>query len=521
MARTLASCRLKLSEIVSALESAGLLVASGNQDQLVQDQSGVLRTDSRKVERGDCFLAYRGVSSNGHDHLEKVIPLGAGFLVVEDANRLPKDCRVPWAQVKSGRAAWAFLASHAFGHPQSCLTVLGVTGTNGKSSTAWITGQLLGAMGIPSLVIGTLGAHMGTEMIPTTHTTPDPDVLYALFALALDRGVRVVAMEVSSHSVVQEKVGPIRFDGCAFTSFSRDHLDLHGTMEEYWNAKWQLFTALAKKNARLILNDGLEPAPKLADLKGETVVYGLDAAARKKAWGAKHAMSLKIERGGFRGSTIALDYDGKRIQGEIPYFAKHAVENFAAALLLAEKAAEKLPPPELWPGLAPVRGRLEQVIGPSSLKHLPAVVVDYAHTPDALEKTLRVVRPMTVGKLAVVFGCGGDRDRGKRPMMGGIAAKLADKVYVTSDNPRSEEPGAIIDEIVSGIGKAVDQTVQSSNVVTEPDRAKAINRAIQEAGPDDLVVIAGKGHETYQIIKGKTLAFDDREVAAECLAKLS
>lgn len=518
MARTLASCRLALVDVLPTLRAAGLLLAEGNQDQLVQSPttSGVLRTDSRKVTAGDVFLAYRGVASDGHDHLEKAIGLGAGFLVVEDAARVPKNATVPWAAVQSGRGAWAHLAAAAFGHPERRLTILGVTGTNGKSSTAWITGQLLAAMGIPSLVVGTLGAHLGKELIPTSHTTPDPDVLYALFALALDQGVRIVAMEVSSHAIHQEKVGPIRFDGCAFTSFSRDHLDLHGTMEEYWATKWRLFTDLAKPDARLIVNDGLVPTPRLGSLSGETVVYGLEANAKQKAWGARNAMTLRIEQSSFRGSKVAIAYGDRLLQGDIPYFAKHAVENFAASLLLAEKAAGSVTPPSLWPTLAPVRGRLEQVLTPSGGPFgpkAPGVLIDYAHTPDALEKTLTVVRPMTNGKLSVVFGCGGDRDRGKRPMMGAIAAALADRVYVTSDNPRSEDPDAIIRQISDG----VDQSVRAQKLVIEGDRAKAIARAIEDAKAGDLVVIAGKGHETYQILKDRTIDFDDREVAAKCL----
>lgn len=505
MARTLASCKLSLADVEPTLALHGMAMASAQLDRAFQ-KAGTIRTDSRKIQRGDIFLAYKGVSSDGHDHIATALGLGAGLLVLEDPSKIPEGRTPPWVQVPNGRAAWAHLAAKAFDNPQDRLKVLGVTGTNGKTSTAWMAGQLLEARGTPCLIVGTLGAYLAGEFVPTTHTTPDPDVLYSLFAAALDQGVRVVVMEVSSHAIMQEKVGPIRFTAGAFTSFSRDHLDFHGTMDEYFAAKWRFFTDLMQPDARMVFADVIDRKMALSELKGETVVYGFAPETKRSVWHASRALRVTEEETGFHGTKLQITDGSETLDGEVPYFAKHALENFCAALLLASAAIGKLPDPKTWASLPPVPGRLEQVF----VKNQPCVIVDYAHTPDALEKTLQVVRLMTKGRLAVVFGCGGDRDKGKRPMMGKIASDCADRIYVTSDNPRTEDPDTIAHEIASGIA-------DKSKCVIDVDRASAIARAVDDASPDDLIVVAGKGHEAYQIFKDRTITFDDREVAKASL----
>jgi UDP-N-acetylmuramoyl-L-alanyl-D-glutamate--2,6-diaminopimelate ligase len=485
MENQLPKCRLSPEAAVAALKREGWLKSAGGTPAA---HAGTLTTDSRQVAKGDLFLAYQGVLLDGHAHLGKAIEQHAGLLIVEDQAKIPAGTKTAWAEVKSGRGAWAFLAAEAFGNPQRELTCLGVTGTNGKTSTVWMIGELLRAAGVRCLTIGTLGAYFGDHHVPTRHTTPDPDVLYALLADAVKRGVSTMAMEVSSHAIAQEKVLPIRYSAAAFTSFSRDHLDFHPTMEHYFETKMRLFEELLTPDATKIFCDAIEPKPDLSDFE----VYG---------------RNIRIKSTGFTGTELEIATKIGVFSGRIPYFARHAIENFVAALLTSKVVTKSLVDASLWKNLRPVPGRLEQVVGKKSG---PQVVVDYAHTPDALEKTLQVLRPFTKGQLAVVFGCGGDRDKGKRPEMAKIAEALADRVYVTSDNPRTEKPEAILDDIVRGLDRPDQAKV-------EVDRAKAIARAIREARSDDMVLIAGKGHETYQIIGKETLPFDDREVARSCL----
>jgi UDP-N-acetylmuramoyl-L-alanyl-D-glutamate--2,6-diaminopimelate ligase len=404
--------------------------------------------------------------------------------------------------VKSGRAAWAYLAAHAFGEPQDEMTVLAVTGTNGKTSTAWMVGELLRGAGLPCLTIGTLGADFGDGPEPTGHTTPDPDILYGLLREALRRGIKHVAMEASSHAVVQDKLLPMRFSATAFTSFSRDHLDFHGTLADYFAAKERIFTQLCRPDARRVLWEGLSQATDIARHGGDVWYYGQGAARL----GAKYfAIEQAIES--FAGTELHYKASDGSATLHIPYFGKHAVENFCAAYLLATTQVAKIPPSALA-AMRHVPGRLQRV---STQPDEPQVIVDYAHTPDALEKTLQVLRPLCKGRLVVVFGCGGDRDRGKRPLMGQAAERLADVIYVSSDNPRSEDPAKIIAEIMSGLS-----TPAAARAIA--DRRAAIEQAVFDATPDDTVLVAGKGHETYQIVGKVTLPFDDREVARAALA---
>lgn len=425
-----------------------------------------------------------------------------GLLVVERAEAIPSGCSIPHVVVRSGRAAWAFLAAHAFGEPQDEMTALAVTGTNGKTSTVWMVGELLRGAGLPCLTIGTLGADFGSGPEATGHTTPDPDLLYGLLREALKRGIKHVAMEASSHAVVQEKLLPMRFSATAFTSFSRDHLDFHGTLADYFAAKERIFTQLCKADARRVLWEGLPQAKDIARHGGDVWYYGQGATR----FGAKY-LAIKQAIESFEGTELSYEASDGSGTLRIPYFGKHAVENFCAAYLLATTQVAKLPPSALA-GLRHVPGRLQRV---STRPDEPQVIVDYAHTPDALEKTLEVLRPLCKGRLVVVFGCGGDRDRGKRPLMGQAAERLADAVYVSSDNPRSEDPAAIIAEIIGGLSAPA-----AARAI--PDRRAAIGQAIGDAQPDDTVLIAGKGHETYQIVGKTTLPFDDRDVARAALA---
>ena len=503
---TLKKCEISAGAALSVLLGKNLV--SDYKKQLLGNELVGLRTDSRSVANGDIFLAIKGQKSDGHEHLAEAISKGAGLLILEEhpKNTLLHTEAVPWIQVNDTRIAWAYLAAAAFGNPEERLVLLAATGTNGKTSTVWMTGELLRAAGLKTVTIGTLGAFFGDIKLPTNHTTPDPDVLYGMLALAVDSGFKAVALEASSHALAQGKLAPIQFSGAVFTSFSRDHLDFHPTLDAYWDTKWKLFTQHVKPDAVLGFAGSLPRNLELKTLPGTKVIYGLKAVS-KRAETAKNK-ELLVESGGssFKGTHLTLSYGRHATTGEVPYFSTHAIENFAAAVLLASAATRRWLDKNCWANLAPVPGRLEQVLESNA----PGVIVDYAHTPDALEKTLKVLRPLCSAQLIVIFGCGGERDRGKRPLMGGIAAQLADKVIITSDNPRGENPLAILNEIAGGC-------LQRDKVTLEVDRGKAIAEAIRGAKTDDLILIAGKGHETSQIFADRTVPFDDRLVAKAAL----
>lgn len=512
MSKILKKCELFPFEIIPFLKNRGLLESCSNEpspSSIDGKIRGKLCTDSRHISPGDIFLAYKGVAADGHLYIDSAIQRGASFIIVEDVaylQTLENKAKVPWAQVQNGRAVWAELASKAFDYPQNSLKILGVTGTNGKTSTVWMTAEILRQYGIPCLTIGTLGARLGDEEFPTSHTTPDPDTLFSLLHLAKERGVKVVAMEVSSHALLQEKVRCLTFSGCAFTSFSRDHLDFHPTMDAYWEAKWLLFSRHTAKDAPCFFADVLADRLKNQTLENRSTIYGFNAYQSSRELHSTAYVEILTTPPSSTGTKLTLRQNGHEVTATTDFFAKHAIENLTAAALLASVITGEIPTSAILSNVKPVPGRLEPV---KSMKG-PRVIVDYAHTPDALEKTLQVLRTVCEGRLIVVFGCGGDRDPGKRPMMGRIAADNADLVYVTSDNPRTEDPIFIIERILAGIPEEVSAFIF-------PDREEAIHKAIHSAARQDIILIAGKGHENYQIIADKTLYFDDRKVAQKAL----
>jgi UDP-N-acetylmuramoyl-L-alanyl-D-glutamate--2,6-diaminopimelate ligase len=452
-----------------------------------------LAIDSRAVRPGACFVAIRGEHHDGHAYLSQAIASGARMLVVEAAHGLdatPSDVTI--AHVPDTRRALATLAAAFYGDPSQAVDVFGVTGTSGKTTTTRMIAAIFEAAGRPCGVIGTIGAELGTMRWPLEHTTPLAPELQGLLAQMRDLGAKAVAMEVSSHALALDRVEEIRFRVGALTNVTRDHLDFHGTQEAYAAAKHRLFTVC--ESAVLNLDDeyGARWAPA-ARARVPTLTYALRAHADLVASHVRIAPE---------GSTFTLD--GTPFEIAIP--GRFNVSNALAAIGTARQVG--IPDETSARGLRTlelVRGRMEHVTGGDV-----DVVIDYAHKPDALDHALRALRETAPRSLAVVFGCGGDRDRGKRPEMGRIAAELADRVYVTSDNPRGEDPLAIIAEIERGIG--------SHPHVVESDRRKAIERAIAEADSGDVVLVAGKGHETYQIVGDRTLPFDDAEVARGALA---
>ncbi len=455
------------------------------------------------LQPGDGFLAYAGVHVDGHQAIPQAIKQGAGFLVGEKP--APTPCPIPYLQVRNARDAWAWWESLRNGHPQGSLTLLGVTGTNGKSSVVWMTRALLKLSKIPCLSIGTLGAFLGETHIKLTHTTPDPDVLFPLLEQARRAGIQYVIMEVSSHSIEQGKVGPLSFSAAAFTNFSRDHLDFHLTLEAYWNTKTRLFSELLQENGTAIVNSAL--AARLLGYKILGVhlyIYGPQTEDAQPT--AQYATLLPSTGIQPEGTPLSFMYENKKWEGLIPFIGAHNQENFLAALLITQTCTQKLPPVALWNQIPQIPGRLEKIHVPGS----PLVLVDFAHKPGALAAVLRTARTLTTQKLWVLFGCGGDRDPGKRPQMGAIAKDLADFVCLTSDNPRSEDPKAIIREIEEGL-------LPSTAYCIKENRREAIAWILAQASEPDVVVIAGKGDETVQIYGDEHRPFSDSQVVRECL----
>ena len=492
---------MPVSELLAALPVKTVVGAPPSSVASITD-------DSRRVEPGSCFVATPGLRQDARRFVPEAVRRGA-TLIVTEGGPLP-DVAVAQVLVPSARESLARLADMYYGRPSRELTLVGITGTNGKTTTSYLVEALLRARGLATGVIGTNQYVLGTERRPAHHTTPDALELQSLLALMRERGIRGVAMEVSSHALTLSRVDGLAFDVAVFTNLTQDHLDFHGTVAEYRRAKRRLFELLAgspKPRRTAVINGD--------DSSGQAMVEGLDLTVLTFGLG---------EGARVRAVDYASTIEGLRMTAEppvgplaltSPLIGEHNVMNLLGAV--ATGLALGLEPGAIGAALATVgtvAGRFEQVRAGQPF----LVVVDYAHTPDALERVLTTARKLTAGRLGVVFGCGGDRDRGKRPIMGGIAARLADRVWVTSDNPRSERPEAIIDEILVGVRAA---GVDPGRYAVEPDRARAIHDALHWADAGDTVVIAGKGHETYQIIGSDVLPFDDREVARRILQERS
>ncbi|NLF24422.1 MAG: UDP-N-acetylmuramoyl-L-alanyl-D-glutamate--2,6-diaminopimelate ligase [Deltaproteobacteria bacterium] len=455
---------------------------------------------SQEAAPGLLFLAVPGLRVDGHDFLDEAFKAGATAALVSKRELLKAR---PGIVVPDVRASQSRLAALFAGDPSRRMTVVGVTGTNGKTTIHWLLFHLLNKLGMPSMRVGTLGIEIPRVSREASLTTPDALMLHRSLRLGLDNGMHAAVMEVSSHGLEQRRVDDICFDIAIFSNLTRDHLDYHGNFEAYFAAKERLFELISKQ--------GKGPMAGVLNLDNTA---GQQLAAKLKTWGLTDFSFGSVPAArlcwsdftqGLNGSRMKFTVDGKVYKICTPLVGRHNAENmaavFSAALALGfdgQAIAESLY------SLPQVPGRLEAVGGDNL-----GVYVDYAHTPNALENVLQALRPLTHGKLWVVFGCGGDRDRGKRPEMAEIACRLADQVVVTSDNPRTEDARAIIDEIVAG-GRDF--------ALVEPDRRSAISQAIAAASPGDVVLIAGKGHEDYQIIGTEKIHFSDQEEAAKALA---
>ena len=459
-----------------------------------------LTADSRAVKLGSIFVAYPGTARDGRAFIAEAVARGAAAVLWERAGfQWDERWGVPNLGVQDLRAKISRIAGHVFGNPSESLWMAGVTGTNGKTSVSQWIGSALDGLGRRSAVIGTLGNGLVGERTEAKNTTPDPIVLQRLLADYLRRGARNVAMEVSSHGLDQDRVAGIKYDVAVFTNLTRDHLDYHGTMEAYAEAKFRLFSARGLQHSVINVDDpwGASFAERLS---GDVITYGMARGARL------HASRVGLSEAGVRfhvDSEWGSGHVSARVLGAFNVSNLLAVLGaLVAAGVTFDDAARALS------ALEPVPGRLDRVGGGAA----PLVVVDYAHTPDALEKALEALRPTVAAghRLVCVFGCGGDRDAGKRPIMGEAAGRLADHVIVTSDNPRGEDPDAIIAQVRAGI---------SGDAESIEDRQVAIFSAIHHAAPGDVVLLAGKGHETYQEIAGVRHPFSDIEVARAALAE--
>lgn len=461
--------------------------------------------DSRKAKPGSLFVALREAGSDGHDFAADAVSRGACALLVERLPGLPAEGGPSIILVPDTWSAFGPAAAQFYDHPSRDLTVYAVTGTNGKTSTTYLIHSICEAAGVRSGIVGTLGAVIDGQTVPLPHTTPYAGELQAILARMRDAGVKSVAMEASSHALAQRRIDALRVNVAVFTNLTQDHLDFHGSMDEYFRVKADLFTRFADESGKRFcsvvnLDDpvGRERLRPIA--RGEVVAYGTAPDADV------HASRLRF---GTKGTCFQLDSPWGRAKVQLRIGGLFNVHNALAAASACLATGISLD--VVGEGLertGSVPGRFELVDRGQPF----AVVVDYAHTPDGLENVLSSARSLTKGRLIAVFGCGGDRDRSKRPLMGEIASRLADVCILTSDNPRSEAPAQIASDAMEGVCAA-----DREKVIVDLDRRSAIHKACRLANEGDVVVVAGKGHETYQIFADKTIHFDDREVVAEAL----
>ncbi|MCU7936180.1 MAG: UDP-N-acetylmuramoyl-L-alanyl-D-glutamate--2,6-diaminopimelate ligase [Candidatus Thiodiazotropha sp. (ex Dulcina madagascariensis)] len=501
--------RMTNAQTLSSLLEGLVSVAAMQQREVAE-----ITLDSRRVAPGGLFLACAGGRRHGLAFAEQALSQGAvaiawepdggeGDRIAAGLSHLP----IPLLAVPGLSSQVSLIADRFYDHPSRRMTVYGITGTNGKTSISQLLAQTL-AHEMPCGIIGTLGAGLPGRLSTTGYTTPDAVNLQRLLSELREQGARAVAMEVSSHALDQDRAAVVHFDCAIFTNLSRDHFDYHGSLERYGAAKRRLFNMPHLTSAVINLDDAFG-SKLIADLAGNVAAMGytLDPACRIPAGLAGWARAERIEPS-VQGMRIQFTTHRGPGLFETPLLGRFNAANLLAVLLvLLHREWDLRRALRVMADLRTVPGRMELLGGGER----PSVVVDYAHTPDALEKALQALRIHTTGRLILVFGCGGDRDRGKRPLMGGVAERLADLAYVTDDNPRGEASAEIIDEILAGM-KAPEKAC------VEPDRGRAIRQAVAVASPGDLVLVAGKGHENYQLVGDLVLDFDDREQVTAALA---
>ncbi len=479
---------------------AGVPLRSELPPPLAQTTVTGLDYDSRRVQAGFLFFAFPGARVDGREFARQAADKGA--IAVVSQGPAPDDAPLPWISVAHGRQALALAAKTFYGRKDEKISLTGITGTNGKTTTSYLVDSILRAARKTTLLVGTVAYRLGPKTLPAANTTPESLDLHRMLAELDDIGGTHATMEISSHALALGRVYGLHFHTAVFTNLTRDHLDFHGTMEDYFAAKKLLFTgsgAPAPKHA--VINRDDEWGRKMGEPKTDQDVlwYGLgsDSAVR-----ARHIQSS------LKGLRFEIAFERLRFEIRSSMLGRINVYNILAACCAGmtfqftpEAIARGI---EQCPG---VPGRFERVDEGQPF----AVIVDYSHTDDALRNAIKAARSLDARRVITLFGCGGDRDRTKRPVMGQVAGELSDLVILTSDNPRSEEPLQIMNDVLVGLRRTDTKTI------VEPDRAAAIHRAIKEANAGDVVILAGKGHETYQIFRDRTIHFDDREVARETL----
>jgi UDP-N-acetylmuramoyl-L-alanyl-D-glutamate--2,6-diaminopimelate ligase len=480
---------LKLKEILRGVEYKSPSYFSGD------IEINGIACDSKAINRDYLFVAVHGTKTDGHKFVNEALERGAAAVVIE--REIPLDDGIARIYVKDSRAALAKIADEFYGRPAEKLRCVGITGTNGKTTILYLMDSIISAAGHKAGLIGTINYRIGERLIPATNTTPGPVELYNFMSAMLRNSIDYLVMEVSSHSLDQRRVEGVDFTAAVFTNLTGDHLDYHKTMDGYFEAKAKLFEGLGSGSYGIINIDDEWGRKLLKRSKGRIVAYG----TKRNADFIAGCIELSLS-----GTKFAINTPNGQININTRLIGLHNVYNITAAV--AAGAALGFSPEAIKRGVENVRsvpGRLEAIDCGQPFK----VFVDYAHTDDALYNVMSALRPLILGKMMVVFGCGGDRDRTKRPRMGKVAGELADLVIITSDNPRGEDPKAITDEIAAGI--------ETKNYAIVIDRAEAIRRSLSEARDGDCVLIAGKGHETYQVLMNTTVVFDDREVAKKIL----
>ncbi|NTW50535.1 MAG: UDP-N-acetylmuramoyl-L-alanyl-D-glutamate--2,6-diaminopimelate ligase [Chlorobiales bacterium] len=462
-----------------------------------------LSYDSRKVVPSSVFVAIRGFKTDGHQFIGKAVASGAQAVICED---LPTELlpEVTYVKVSDSRQALAQLSKTFFGNPSDNLKVIGVTGTNGKTTTTTLIKSILENNGIKSGLIGTNGYEIGGEKIDAERTTPESLELHELFAKMLDAGCTVVVMEVSSHSLFLKRTYGIRFDVALFTNLSHDHLDFHETIEKYAEAKKILFDSLDKNATAIVNADDPYSELMVKDTAAKVIRCGVVEMSNKQAARISTDVVAKVFSYQISGTTAVIANGTETMMHRFQMLGRFNMYNIVMAFAVGSLfSIDRI---NIIRGImkcATVRGRMEQIWS----KDHRCAIVDYSHTPDALEKVISAIKQLKPedGKIITVFGCGGDRDRQKRPLMGKIADEKSDVVIITSDNPRSEEPDKILDEIEVGM-------TRKKNFYRIPDRNDAIRKGVTLLNRGDVLLVAGKGHETYQETKGVRQHFDDREV---------
>ena len=481
---------MKLSEIISNLK---VLQTIGDTERNIEG----INIDSRLIKENHLFVAIKGTVADGHNYISKAVELGAKAILCEDIPA-EKAEGITYIQVESTEDAVGKCATTFYGNPTSKLKLIGVTGTNGKTTIATLLYNMFRKMGYKVGLVSTVCNYIDDVAVPTDHTTPDPITLNALLGRMADEGCAYAFMEVSSHSVAQKRIGGLKFAGGIFTNLTRDHLDYHKTVENYRNAKKGFFDSL-DKDAFAVTN--------LDDKNGMFMVQNTKATVKTYSTRTIADFKANIIEQHFEG--MYLDINGKEVG--VNFTGKFNVSNllavYGAAIMLGKKAEDVL---LILSTLKPVSGRFETLHSPNGY----TAIVDYAHTPDALVNVLEsieeVMKSSKKGQIITVCGAGGNRDKGKRPIMAQEAANHSDKVIITSDNPRFEEPQDIINDMLAGLSSE-----QMKKVISIVDRKEAIRTACMMAQPDDVILIAGKGHENYQDVKGVKHHFDDKEVVTE------